>query len=614
MTHFVNMKRLWLGSASAVALAITGTAGADSLDDKFGPLNPPAYIKAYEADNHNKIAVNPLIQVGNKDNQLYLDEGEGYVWVIDKAGNFVIAPEITSPWGVVYKNGMMRIEDGKPKRVGYKEKYGHTALVAGAKARMSGELEMENGVWIINNKSGRYNKERPGRTKDILVNAAKYLEQIAPQTRGNLEIDYMKSYGQTPPAKKSDMKDIEWHYMLKNDYLWDGESKKLGKEFVAKTPYISWRPKVGIKEGFYLDTPDRYMKSKDEIFRVRMDKKVIKSKFTHKARSYDVADLAPLVDAEGEIDVSLKGDSYSVATDTLFNVFKFDFYNATVDEIFDYLMYADLDAYKQLTHLMRHGDRVKKTAMMRQSKYKGWVNTGPHKGLEVEIQIWKKILKPGKLTKGGEFGPPLLFEIGFDGKVKNRAKLDAAAKWLYNELKKSGLLAADQDASKTEITFANSPGFKASANPQPPKMRPTVSIKQLDGISTRNLDGSVNVMADGKTQSVLGKDGVMATVYQTSKDGKPLQAIALGANGKGNQKIKLVGKQGDVLVGVVQGSSLDTVAERAKLVKGLDGASPVAAYELLGDSAVDYLKPIIKKYFDPEKRSNKHYYWPGTED
>ncbi|ABV34984.1 hypothetical protein Ssed_0371 [Shewanella sediminis HAW-EB3] len=605
--------RSHLLALSVLPFAFSAIASS-SLDALYGPIMPPAYIKAYEVNNHHQIALNPYLQVGNADNPIILDEGEGYVWVIDKDGNFVIAPEVTSPWGRKYKEGMMRIEDGKPKKWGYKEKYGHTALIGGSKARIGGELEMENGQWIMNNKSGRYNKRRPGRTEEAMHNAGDLLIAIAPQI-AELDYEYLKDYGPAKPISLKVMKDIEWHYMIDDDYFWDAEGKKLGKAFVEKTPFIDWRAKVKFKEGFYMDTQDRFLKSQDEIFRVRLDvSKPRKSKFTHKLRSSDITDLKPMIDGEGEVDVSIGGDLYSLATDTGFNFLNFDFYNANSEEIFEYLMFADRRAYKQMTPLMRYGaDKVLKTDIMRQSKYKGWLNTGPFAGHEIEIQIWKKIIEPGKFGKEGKYSEPLLLEIGFEGKTKNREELNKLNTWLYGKLKSADLLAKDQSQSKTEIAFAVSKRFDAKKTPKLPQVAPEVKIAAIDGIKTRNLDGTINVKTNGDKQVIAGQKGVQGEVYQTALNGKPLSVVVLG--GKGNIKqalAKVVGAKGELLVAVAAGSSLDNPKSRAKLAAKLDGGNALKGYELLGDTARDYLKPIIKKNMDIKARSNQHYYWSGV--
>ncbi|BDY04308.1 hypothetical protein [Ferrimonas sp. YFM] len=590
-----------------------GALAAD-LDSLYGPVMPPAYIKAYEVDNHHQIALNPYLQVGNKAHPIYLDKDQGYVWVIDEQGNLVIAPEVTSPWGVKYKQGMMRIEDGKIKKWGYKEKYGHTALVGGAKARIGGVLEYENGQWLINNKSGRYNKRRPGRTDEALHNAGNYLIDIAPQIQ-SLEYEYLKDYGPAKPISLGQMEDIEWHYMIDEKYFWDGESKSLGEAFLKATPYIDWRAKVKFKEGFYLDTADRYLKSRNEIFRVRLDvSKPKKSKFTHKVRAADLARLKPMVDGEGEIDVSLDGDKYGLATDVKFNMFQFDFYNASTTEIFDYLMYADRKAYKQLTPLMRHGaDKVLKTDIMRQSKYKGWINQGPFKGQEIEIQIWKQVRHPGQYGKQGQYGEPLLLEIGFEGKTKQRADLDKLNDWLYAKLNQNGLLAKDQSLSKTEVAFSVSGRFQAQSAPKQPDLSPEITIAALDGIKARNLDGSINVKTGGQTQLVSGHSGVQGEVYQSLADGQPLQAVVLGGRkGVKVQKAWVLGAQEGHLVAVAVGSKLDNPKMRSDITRTLDSGTPLPGYELLGESAVDYLKPLIDANMDLKGRSNHLYFWPGT--
>ncbi len=605
------MKRLYrtIVVAGALFLFITGGYANDAgLDEKYGALYPPSYIKHYEADREHRIVNSPYFQIGNKDNPLYLDEGETYLWVIDADGNLRIVPETTSPWGKKHEKGIMRPSDGKPKEWGYKEKYGHSSMIGGASGRMAGEIFFENGKWYMNNKSGRYNR-RPTRDKKQLQNAIDYFESITPQVKkGSVEMEWLKDYASSKPVTMKDMEEVEYHFNIDLKHAWDGEKKKLDKEFVKKTPFINWRNKVKFKEIYYIDTADRFLKSRNQSLRVRLDvSKVIKSKITQKSRSSDLNRVERLAKSKGEIDVTGDQVNYNMATDINFNFLVFDFYKSRVEDVVNLLKINSWKAYAQITPLVRYGyDRILKTDLIRASQYKGWINTGPHKGQEVEVQIWKKIIDPGKYGKGGKYGKPFVMEIAFDGDYERKKDLDEAYRWLGAELGNNGLLAKEQLFSKAEMAFAVSGRFKEAKTPKTPPVAPVKKIPGLTGLKTRNLDGTYNVVVGNAAAKAMGKNGHTGTVVQTEN----YKVIVLGAKpSAGTVRAKLIGMDGKSVVLVQAGSALDDAATIREL-KRTAGKSRNNAITRIGDSAVAYLEKTIKR--NNCKRETRIYYWPGS--
>lgn len=249
------------------------------------------------------------------------------------------------------------------------------------------------------------------------------------------------------PANQQTMKEIEYHYQLNPSGSLNATGK-LSTGFMERTGFIEWENEPSYKQGFYIDTQDRYLKQNGMVLRVRFDiEKSKKSKITLKSRSNDINKLTFLGNGtKGEIDSFFGKDQYSFSMDTPIPSKEYDLNSMTSEDVLVFLKSNDADVYTLLKPLCDHMKKSPaiKTSVMRMAKFKGVVTQGPHKGMKVELQVWTRKNK----------AQPILAEIGFDGKTSNRKNLNAQDVWLSAKLKSNNLLAEDAGASKTELTFA----------------------------------------------------------------------------------------------------------------------------------------------------------------
>ncbi len=151
------------------------------LDEMFGMLSQPAYIKHYEATLQGKVILNPYLQAASKDFPAILDvKMAPYNWVIDAEGRVAVAPEAAHPLGRTYEKGFFRPEDKSQRKPGTRENFGHVSMLGGAPGRISGEilLDKASNTWTVNNKSGRYTKHNTDRTPEQLVHAANLIREV----------------------------------------------------------------------------------------------------------------------------------------------------------------------------------------------------------------------------------------------------------------------------------------------------------------------------------------------------------------------------------------------------------------------------------------------------
>ncbi len=151
------------------------------LDELYGLLSQPAYIKHYEADKTGKVLLNPYLQVATKDYPAVLDvKMAPYNWAIDAVGRVAIIPEAPHPLGRVYEKGFFRPEDQSKRKPGTRENYGHVSALGGAPGRISGEIlyDKASNTWTVNNKSGRYTKHNADRTPEQMVHAANLIREV----------------------------------------------------------------------------------------------------------------------------------------------------------------------------------------------------------------------------------------------------------------------------------------------------------------------------------------------------------------------------------------------------------------------------------------------------
>ncbi len=258
---------------------------------------------------------------------------------------------------------------------------------------------------------------------------------------------FAETSGNVPrSAGMDDMKSIEYHYQLNPANTLDA-SGKITPEFLRRMPFILWKNTPSYKQGFYIDTQDRFLKQHNKVLRVRFDlAKPKKSKITLKSRSSDLDKLDMMgSDPKGEIDSFSGQDQYSFSVDTPIPNKGFDLDTMTPEDVLAFLKANDTRFYGLTRALREHAkvSRLIRTPVATMAIFKGFSSEGPYKGMEVELQVWT--IKDGT--------QPFLAEIGFDGDVANRPSLDAQDVWLSLQLKAHGLLAADAGASKTELTF-----------------------------------------------------------------------------------------------------------------------------------------------------------------
>jgi hypothetical protein len=167
-------------------LPVGAAQDPEALDKLYGTLQPPAYIKHYEADKTGKILLNPYLQVASEDYPALLNPKQSpYNWVIDGEGRVAIIQEAAHPLGRKYDKGFFRPEDKSKRKPGTVENYGHVSALGGSMGRISGELNYDKGTnsFVINNKSGRYSKNNDDRTPEQLANAARLIRsQVDPGT------------------------------------------------------------------------------------------------------------------------------------------------------------------------------------------------------------------------------------------------------------------------------------------------------------------------------------------------------------------------------------------------------------------------------------------------
>lgn len=571
--------RLCAAALLAVSVAAAAFAGSNP-DAEFGAVSAPGYLKYYDTDYSDRVATNPYMQVGTPETPLFVDEGTEYIWIIDKDGRFVLGEEAKSPWGRTYRYGFVRPEDGSVKGDGYSEKYGHAALVGGKPARIAGELFYEKGAWVMNNKSSRFTKGRADRTEAQLKNAAALFVSLAPAV-SEVKVKYLTEYGARRQfATKADMTDIEYHYQLDPAGALVPGTGKLSRAFMEKTPFIKWKNKPAYKEGFYIDTYDRYLKKRNQVLRVRFDlKKPEKSKVTLKSRSADVSKVTFFGhEPGGEIDAFFGEEAYSYSVDTPVRRDDLDLTTATPAQVFELLKRRDPAFYALTRGLRAQGlAKIGASPVMSMGKFKGKIAQGGFAGREVELQVWT--------VKGDAV--PVLAEVGFSGDITDKAKLDARDRWLSAILKRNGLLAADPGGSKTEISFGLAGRFHASDD----------FLKALEGPQCRNADGTVNILlaeADGaaaKVAATYGERAAAGTVRQTlvPESGKALPVVVLDGPGSGSCTAVIAGMKDGVLVAVAG-------ADRAGLRKIVDSlGNRGAAINAVGDANVAFLKANVKR-------------------
>ena len=203
---------------------------AKEMDDLYGALQLPNYVKYYEVSPAGEFWIHPYLQVATDKNPGLLDpKKEPYNFVIDEEGNVRINIESKNPWGRTYDYEWFRPEDFSTRKKGSSEKDGHVTTLGGHKGRIGGEFlwDKETKTWLINNKSGRYSNANPDRTPEQLVNAAARIKQVVQLSEGSWgEIRYLFRYSP---------KEMRDEFQKKYEILFQRPDKK---DFIQKDPYI----------------------------------------------------------------------------------------------------------------------------------------------------------------------------------------------------------------------------------------------------------------------------------------------------------------------------------------------------------------------------------------
>jgi hypothetical protein len=118
-----------------------------ALERKFRP------VSLFVLENGCESTVSQLVQLGKLSAIRILAESVRLIWSVNRSGVIYVAFEELvdpnkGPTGKVFTPSMEIL-------VG-QDKLGHPALLNDNEARISGELYLEDGAWVINNKSGRF--------------------------------------------------------------------------------------------------------------------------------------------------------------------------------------------------------------------------------------------------------------------------------------------------------------------------------------------------------------------------------------------------------------------------------------------------------------------------
>ncbi|MEO5347268.1 MAG: hypothetical protein H7834_12970 [Magnetococcus sp. YQC-9] len=130
-------------------------------------LSRPSIVNSY-------YTVHYLDHGNMKDNvRMELNRRERYIWLINHDGRLVIAREFIELSEITEKIKSSLQHDQTTIKTG------HPNLIGGARARIAGELFYSDaGLWVVNNKSGRYSKWAESRNRNHLKNACNFIEEV----------------------------------------------------------------------------------------------------------------------------------------------------------------------------------------------------------------------------------------------------------------------------------------------------------------------------------------------------------------------------------------------------------------------------------------------------
>jgi hypothetical protein len=233
-----TLSRTILGGLLAISALPACTQDPAKLDELYGMLSQPAYIKHYEADKTGKVLLNPYLQVATKEIPGILDvKLAPYNWTIDAAGRVSIIPEMAHPLGRTYEKGFFRPEDQSQRKPGTRENFGHVSSLGGAPGRISGEIlyDKPSNTWTINNKSGRYTKHNTDRTPAQLVNAATLIREVVePGTASWGQVFFLLEYSHETIREE----------LMKSPNLAYDDPKKKTRPNILVMPAAAPAPKV----------------------------------------------------------------------------------------------------------------------------------------------------------------------------------------------------------------------------------------------------------------------------------------------------------------------------------------------------------------------------------
>ncbi len=138
---------------------------SQNLNDRFGGLQEPTYIKPFErvgSQGEAPVIQNPKLVEVTPGSMPEVHPQAPYIWSVDEHGRLLLGVE--TPVNVL---------QGEPLRLG------HPTLTGGRPSRISGELKWDQnkGRWVINNLSGRYNVGHADRGYEQMRNVADLFEQ-----------------------------------------------------------------------------------------------------------------------------------------------------------------------------------------------------------------------------------------------------------------------------------------------------------------------------------------------------------------------------------------------------------------------------------------------------
>ena len=241
---------------------------------------------------------------------------------------------------------------------------------------------------------------------------------------------------------------IEYHFVL-NDLMNINEEYMpvMPDQVVEKlAPMFVVDPKGKMKNGMYIDTPDRKLKQKNLILRVKKGKLTVKSRGSAPEAISDIPKCEREKSSkEYELDYFGK-PGYSIASSIKFTPEELDIANnkITPAKVGAFLQTACAPLYEQVKDVLTD-PAVVIPGTSNQYKFKVKLGKGyplaDNEDLEVDLAIW--------------YFPTTtetVFELSYTGPASERAQLEQLQEQTFAFLKERGMLSSNQ-ISKTETFF-----------------------------------------------------------------------------------------------------------------------------------------------------------------